>query len=163
MKRQRRLSANGPRAARPLPLSFKRFDPAKRAVMAIPKELEGIWEGKLQLNGGIELRLALKVEKGKDGVLKATLASPDQGANNIPVSSVGLKDDVLTFESKMIGAKFTGKKNAKGTAFEGEFHQSGTNLPLTLDQDRQDQPSQRRPQMPKPPFPYRAEDVDVRE
>ena len=43
--------------------------------------------------------------------MKATLASPDQGANNIPVSSIGLKDNVLTFESKIIGAKFTGKKN----------------------------------------------------
>ena len=78
--------------------------------MAIPKELEGIWEGKLKVNAGIELRLALKVEKGKDGALKATLASPDQGANNIPISSIGLKDNVLTFESKIIGAKYHRKE-----------------------------------------------------
>jgi hypothetical protein len=79
-------------------LDFKRIDPSKVVVMAIPKELEGIWEGKLKLNAGIELRLALKVEKSKDGALKATLASPDQGANDIPISSIGLKDNVLTFE-----------------------------------------------------------------
>ncbi len=115
-----------------LVLNFKRIDPSKVVAMPIPEELEGIWEGKLQVNGGIALRLALTVEKGKDGGLKATLASPDQGANNIAVSSIGLKDNVLTFESKVIGAKFTGKKNEKGTAFEGEFEQSGAKLPLTL-------------------------------
>ena len=77
------------------------YVPAVRSVQgrrgADPKELEGIWEGKIKVAGGIELRLALKVEKGKDGALKAVLASPDQGVNNIPISAVGLKDDSLTF------------------------------------------------------------------
>jgi pimeloyl-ACP methyl ester carboxylesterase len=140
------------------PLSFKRFDPSKVAVTPIPKELEGIWEGKLKVTGGIELRIALKVEKGKDGALKAALASPDQGANNIPISSIGLKDDTLTFESKIIGAKFTGKKDKEGTFFEGEFHQSGAKFPLKL--KKTDKITEApRPQTPKPPFPYRSEDV----
>jgi pimeloyl-ACP methyl ester carboxylesterase len=140
------------------PLSFTRFDPSKVAVAPIPKELAGIWEGKLKVTGGIELRLALKVEKGKDGVLKAALASPDQGANNIPISSIGLKYDTLTFESKIIGAKFSGKKDKEGTSFEGEFHQSGAKFPLKL--KKTDKISEApRPQTPKPPFPYRAEDV----
>ena len=139
-------------------LNLTRIDPSKVVAIAIPKELAGIWEGKLTLNAGIELRLALRVEKGKDGNLKAGLASPDQGANNIPISSIGLKDNVLTFESKAIGAKFTGKKNKKGTAFEGEFIQGGAKLPLTL--TKTDKLTERsRPQMPKPPFPYRALDV----
>jgi pimeloyl-ACP methyl ester carboxylesterase len=138
-------------------LNFKRIDPSN-VVVAIPKELAGIWEGKLKLNAGIELRLALKVEKGKDGTLEAALASPDQGANNIPISSIGLKDRVLTFESKVIGVKFTGKRNEKGTAFEGEFNQAGSKLPLTI--TKTDKLIGRaRPQMPKPPFPYRALDV----
>ena len=141
-------------------IAFKRFDPSKVVVATIPQELEGIWEGKLKLNAGIELRLALKVEKGKDGALKATLASPDQGANNIPISSIGLKDDVLTFESKIIAAKFTGKKNKEKSAFEGEFNQGGGKLPLTLKKtDKITEAA--RPQTPKPPFPYRSEDVDL--
>ncbi len=90
--------------------------------------------------------------------MNAALASPDQGANNIPISSISLKDNVLTFESKVIGAKFTGKKNEKGTAFEGEFNQGGAKFPLTL--TKTDKITERaRPQTPKPPFPYRAEDV----
>jgi pimeloyl-ACP methyl ester carboxylesterase len=140
------------------PLTFKRVDRAQVAAMSIPKELEGIWQGKLKFNGVTELRLALMVQKEKDGELKAKLASPDQGANDIPVSSVGLKDDVLTFESKLIGAKFSGKGNAKGTAFEGEFNQGGARLPLTLTKTDKIAASAR-PQTPKPPFPYRAEEV----
>ena len=139
-------------------LNLKRVDPTKVVVVPIPKELEGVWEGKLNLNGGIAIRLALAVAKGKDGALKATLASPDQGANDIPISSIALKDNVLIFESKVIGAKFTGKKNKEGTAFEGEFEQSGARIPLKI--TKTDKISTvARPQTPKPPFPYRAEDV----
>ena len=141
------------------PLTFKRFDPSKVVAVPIPKELEGIWEGKLKVTRASSFGCALQVAKGKDGNLKATLASPDQGANNIPISSVSFKDNVLTFESKIIGAKFTGKKNEKGTAFEGEFNQSGAKLPLTLTKTDKITESAR-PQMPKPPFPYRAGDVN---
>ncbi len=139
-------------------IAFQRFDPSKVVVATIPEELEGIWEGKLKLNGGVELRLALKVEKGKDGRLKATLASPDQGANNIPISSIAFKDDVLNLESKIIAAKFTGKRNKEKSAFEGEFNQGGVKLPLALKKtDKITEAA--RPQTPKPPFPYRALDV----
>src|SRR5262249_54961905 len=94
----------------------------------------------------------------KDGALEAALASPDQGANNIPISTIELKDNALNFESKIIGAKFTGKRNKEGNAFEGEFQQSGLKLPLTLSKtDKLSVAS--RPQTPKPPFPYRSEDV----
>jgi len=139
-------------------LAFKRFDPSKVVVATIPQELAGIWEGKLKLNAGLELRIALKVEKGQDGALKATLASPDQGANNIPISSIGFNNDVLTFENKIMAATFTGKRNKEKSAFEGEFNQGGAKLPLTLKKtDKLTEAA--RPQTPKPPFPYRSEDV----
>ena len=141
------------------PLNFKRFDPSKVvAAPPIPKELEGIWEGKLKVNAGIELRLVLQVQKGKDGALKATLASPDQGANSIPISAIDLKGDMLSFESKVIGAKYSGKKTKDGTGFDGQFNQGGAKFPLVL--KKTDKISvAARPQTPKPPFPYRSEDV----
>src|SRR5262249_26258376 len=114
-------------------LDFKRYDPSKVARAAVPKDLEGIWLGALKLNGGIELRLGLKVEQRKtDGTLKAVLVSPDQGADNIAVSSIDVQDGVLTFESKGLGVKYTGKKNKDGTAFDGQFVQQGVKLPLSL-------------------------------
>ena len=140
---------------RTFPLTFKRFDPSKVVVVPIPKELEGIWEGRL---GGIQLRLVLKVEKAKDGALRAALASPDQGAGTIPISSIRLKEGVLTFESKIVGARYTGKRNQAGTAFEGDFFQAGLKLPLTLKKTEKISQA-RRPQTPKPPFPYRTDDV----
>ncbi len=140
------------------PITFQRFDPSKVVVVPIPKELEGIWEGKIKVAGGIELRLALKVEKGKDGALKAVLASPDQGVNNIPISAIGLKDGSLSFSSKIIGANFAGKRNKDGAAFEGQFEQGGLRLPLTLKKTEK-LTEAIRPQTPKPPFPYHAEDV----
>ena len=68
-----------------------------------------------------DLRLVLRVEKAKDGRLKAMLASPDQGTNNIPISAIELKGDTLTFESKLIGAKYSGTKMKDGTGYEGQF------------------------------------------
>lgn len=153
------VAGNWTQRGRDFPLTFKRYDPSKVvAAPPIPKELEGLWEGKLKVTAGMELRLVLKVEKDKGGKLKAALASPDQGANNIPISAIGLKDDTLTFESKLIGAKYTGKKAKDGTAFDGTFTQSGLKIPLVL--KKTDKVSVlSRPQMPQAPFPYRSEEV----
>ena len=144
---------------RKYPMTFRRYDPSKiAAAPPIPKELEGFWEGRIKVGGVIEMRLVLRIEKQKDGRLKAMLASPDQGANQIPISSISLVDGTLKFESKLIGAKYSGKKTKDGTAFEGEFNQGGTRLPLTL--KKTDKFSLTlRPQTPKPPFPYRTEHV----
>jgi uncharacterized protein len=143
---------------RDFPLTFRRYDPSKFVPPPIPKELEGFWEGKLKLNAGIELRLVLRVEKEKEGKLKALLASPDQGANNIPISSIDLRGDVLTFESKVVGAKYSGKKTKDSTGFEGQFTQGPLKLPLVLKKTDKFSVASR-PQTPKPPFPYRAEAV----
>lgn len=144
---------------RKYPLSFHRYDPSKVPPKPpIPKELEGLWEGKLKVNAVIQLRLVLKVEKGKDGKLKALLASPDQGANDIPISSIALSNDELTFESKLIRATYTGKKTKDGTGFDGTFFQSGMKMPLLL--KKTDKVSVvPRPQTPHAPFPYRSEEV----
>jgi len=140
------------------PMIFKRFDPAKVATAAIPKELEGIWEGKLAIGAGMELRIVIKVEKDKDGDLKAVLVSPDQSPIGIPIGSMGLKDNEMTFEIKKLGVTYTGKRNKARTAFDGTFTQMGAKIPLVL--KKTDKVSEyRRPQNPKPPFPYRAENV----
>jgi pimeloyl-ACP methyl ester carboxylesterase len=140
------------------PMTFKRLDPTQVAAAPVPKELEGIWEGKLTVTGGIQLRLVLKVEKGKDGPLTASLISPDQSPIPIPIGSIGLKDGELSFESKRIGAKYTGKRNKEGNTFEGNFTQMGAKLPLVL--KKTDKISEyRRVQTPKAPFPYRSENV----
>ncbi len=145
-----------------LPLTFRRIDPAKAArPLAVPKELEGLWAGPLKVAAGIELRLVLNVAKGKDGALTAKLDSPDQGAKGIPISTLELKDGELSFSVKSLGASFTGKKNDAGDAFEGTFTQGRAKIPLTLKKTDKIEEA-RRPQTPKPPFPYDAEEVTYR-
>jgi uncharacterized protein len=146
------------RQGRTLPLTLKRSDPSKVvAAPPIPGELEGFWQGNWRI-GLMDLRLVLRVEKAEDGRLKAMLASPDQGTNNIPISAIELKGDRLTVESKLIGAKYSGTRMKDGTGYEGQFAQYGMKSPLALRKtDRLSATA--RPQIPRPPFPYRSEEV----
>lgn len=118
---------------------------------------DSIWEGKLKINGGIQLRIVLNIYKGKDGKLTATMDSPDQGSKGIPVSTVKLDDTSLEFSVKGIGGSYKGKLNDAKTEAEGTWTQAG-DLPLNL--KKVDKTSEvRRTQVPKPPFPYKAEEV----
>src|SRR5215813_12724213 len=76
--------------------------------------LEGIWEGSLDL-GAMKLRLALKVTKAADGALAATLDSLDQGAKDLPVDAISLKDAAVHFEMKRLMVVFDGTLNKEGT------------------------------------------------
>jgi fermentation-respiration switch protein FrsA (DUF1100 family) len=90
----------------------------------------GDWKGTLKV-GGIELRLVLHISKAEDGSLKAAIDSIDQpGGNGIPVSSISLKGQKLTFTSEKIHASYEGHLNAEGTAIQGTFTQV---QPLPLD------------------------------
>jgi hypothetical protein len=53
----------------------------------ITKELEGNWEGSLDINGTI-LRLVLKLSNRPDGLATGTLISVDQGGVEIPIGAV---------------------------------------------------------------------------
>jgi pimeloyl-ACP methyl ester carboxylesterase len=116
------------------------------------------WEGALAVGGSAKLRLVLHVTRGADGALGATFDSVDQGAMGIPVDSVARDAGSLRFAMKRIDATYEAKVDeGKGEAV-GVFTQRGMALALTL--EKTDKPSEvARPQTPRPPFPYRAEDV----
>lgn len=116
-----------------------------------------LWTGKLSLAGGLELRVVLRVTRLASG-LHAVLDSPDQGAKDIPVDSISEGGGVLTFASAKIDASYTGKLDATGTQAVGEFTQRSVKTPLTLAKTDK-LPERPRPQTPRPPFPYRAEEV----
>jgi fermentation-respiration switch protein FrsA (DUF1100 family) len=91
------------------------------------QDIAGDWEG--TLHAGADLRLVLRVTKGDDGVLKATLDSVDQGANGIPVSSISLKDSKLTLGVEAVHGTYEGKVAADGKTISGTWSQ-GQPLPL---------------------------------
>jgi pimeloyl-ACP methyl ester carboxylesterase len=127
-----------------------------------PDELKGLWEGKLKLGGGIELRMVLRVEPAKaaPGRLAPFLDSPDQGSKGIPVTAIGLDASKVSFEVKPLGVAFSGTLNEAGDAISGTFEQGGAKLPLDLKKTEKVVEA-KRPQMPAGPFPYTSEEVRV--
>lgn len=124
---------------------------------AAGQRLEGTWEGALDV-GAMKLRLALKVAKAADGALAAKLDSLDQGATDLPVDVISLKDGAVHFEMKRLLAVFDGTLNKEGSEIAGQFKQGVASFPLTL--KRVASPTTlNRPQEPKPPFPYDEEEV----
>lgn len=117
----------------------------------------GVWEGPLKV-GPIELRLAITVTKGEGDALSAKLYSIDQGPGAVPADAVAFADKTLTVELPKIKAKYVGTMAADGQSLAGKWEQSGQKLPLTLKRVEK-MSTLNRPQTPKPPFPYPAEDV----
>jgi hypothetical protein len=97
------------------------------AGIAQAQDIVGDWQGTLKA-GDVELRLALHVTKGADG-LKATMDSIDQGANGIPVTAIKLDGSKLTFTADAVHGTYEGTVNAGGTAIDGTWSQ-GQPLPL---------------------------------
>jgi dienelactone hydrolase len=128
---------------------------AVSAVWAQPS-FEGTWQGSLDV-GAAKLRLALHVSRDASGGYNSTLDSLDQAAMGIPVNKTTANGNTLHFEIARLQASFDGTVNAAGNTIDGKFTQ-GVPVPLVL--RRVDKVEALvRPQMPKPPFPYSAEDV----
>jgi len=120
-------------------------------------DLVGSWLGTLQA-GAFQLRVVFHISRDPDGVLSATLDSPDQGATGIPVDTVVVKGDTLHMEVRAVLGAYEGTISRDGMTIDGEWRQSGQVLALVLKRT-DEMPVARRPQEPKPPFPYDEETV----
>jgi pimeloyl-ACP methyl ester carboxylesterase len=121
--------------------------------------IEGHWKGAIAVGSGIELRLALEIEKNPNGEFTGTVTSLDQGNSTVPVSSVKQDGDSVAIKLDTIKATFTGTLDKKGARMTGQWKQSKP-LPLTF--ERTEKPfALNRPQEPKKPYPYLEEEVQV--
>ncbi|MBA3974848.1 MAG: alpha/beta hydrolase [Candidatus Solibacter sp.] len=133
---------------------------AAAAVGAQTADVAGSWEGVLESPAG-KLRIRLHVEKTAAGALAAKMDSVDQGALGIPVDQVSFADGVLRWSIARVGASYEGKLNEAGDAIEGTLTQ-GITLKLNLERMSAAAVASsaiRRPQTPKPPYPYKVEEV----
>ena len=138
-----------------LPVRLARVDPLAPDPAV---GLAGYWSGGLFQGGGLILRLGLEFVPAPCGQVLVTMDSPDQGGEDIPVSSVSLSGDSLAFEIARVGGSFSGTLAPGWTDIEGVWTQSGNRLELRL--TRGDSAlSFARPQDPQPPFPYEASEV----
>jgi fermentation-respiration switch protein FrsA (DUF1100 family) len=120
------------------------------------KSITGSWLGKISA-GAIELRIIFNLSLIENDSLVATLDSPDQGAKGIKLGPVTLTGETLKISAGALLAEYNGTiKN--DTLIEGTWKQAGTLIVLNLTKLKAVF-TQKRPQEPKPPFPYTSEDV----
>lgn len=116
--------------------------------------LDGAWSGDLKL-GQVKMPLVFNFTENEAGDTQCTLDSPSQNAKGIPATVVVCTSDSISIECKNIGAIYSGK--ILGETISGTFSQRGFSFPLNL--TRQLPLEARRPQTPKPPFPYSVTDT----
>ena len=116
------------------------------------QDITGSWNGKAEF-GLRSLRLVFHIERTAGGY-SATMDSPDQGAKGIPASSASFERDTLRIAVSQIDFTYTGVP--EGNKMRGSVTQRGNTYPLNLERG---DVVLNRPQEPKPPYPYRSEDV----
>lgn len=122
-----------------------------------PGKIAGSWQGTLDAMG-FELRVVFNVARDDGGNYRATLDSPDQGAMGIPVASLVQDGNQITADVKRLASTFTGTLAEDAKTISGVWKQAGREFELVFKRlDKQ--PNYARPQDPKKPYPYRAEEV----
>lgn len=132
---------------------------ARAAIAAEPANIDGTWEGSLAV-GGASLRLLFNFSTDAHGRLAGTMDSPDQGAYGIALDSVALSGNALRCEVRRISGVYEAAVDAAKRTIDGQWQQGGRTFALVL---RPAAPVKlRRPQEPKPPYPYAEEEVSYR-
>ena len=114
------------------------------------QDITGTWYGRVVQ---IDLRLVFHISE-KDGSYQTLFDSPDQGSKDIPTGKTTFDGTHLTIDIPNLNAQYKGEYS--NGEIKGTFTQHAT--PLSLDLSRQET-IRKRPQEPKPPFPYYTEDL----
>jgi pimeloyl-ACP methyl ester carboxylesterase len=123
------------------------------------KVIAGSWLGKISA-GAIDLRIVFNISIVEKDSLVATLDSPDQGAKNIKLGTATLTGSILRIVAPLLLAEYNGSvKN--DTLIEGTWTQRGNTVPLNIVKLKATF-ALKRPQEPKPPYPYTTEDVTIK-
>ena len=133
------------------------ISPAVAQPRPLADRVVGNWEGALAVSA-LSLRLAFTVQKDPAGALAGILTSIDQGGTQFPFTVSLPGDSLVRFEVAAIGGAFAGKPSADGDSLDGAWSQGGGTLPLKLRRVVQIT-TPRRPQEPRGPFPYSAQEV----
>ena len=120
--------------------------------------VEGNWLGTLDV--GAPLRLALKIKKSENSYT-AKFDSLDQGANDLPIDSITLDGNKLTFSAEKFDINYEGTLNEAGNEVTGTFKQGTNSFPLVFKRIAE-AVKLNRPQDPKKPYPYDEEEVSYR-
>ncbi len=125
-------------------------------------DFTGIWNATLKVGG--ELHLVLHISKSQNGLYEGMLDSPDQNVSGIKCDKVEITENTqdtatLTFVISKIKLNYTGRL-VNDSTLSGTFTQ-GISIPLEFHRTGVVYTAKNiiRPQTPKPPFPYKSENV----
>ncbi len=122
------------------------------------QQITGNWQGVL-VAGPQKLKVVFHVRRDSSNAYHSEFDSPDQGANGIPCSETNIKADSLEILIKAIQGGYRGKWDGKNQ-ISGYFFQAGHQFSMDLYRAPDTVATLNRPQTPKPPFPYRIEDIE---
>ena len=114
------------------------------------QSLDGTWKGVLTV-GPQKLTLILHVSEAERS---AKLDVMEQGAKGLPLTVNVMENDSLNVAMTQIGLHYAGR--LRNGVIEGTFSQNGFTTQLIFNKG---EVVLKRPQEPKPPFPYRVEEV----
>lgn len=114
------------------------------------QSLDGTWKGVLSV-GPQKLTLILHVSEAERS---AKLDVMEQGAKGLPLAVNVMENDSLNVAMTQIGLHYAGR--LRNGVIEGTFSQNGFTTQLIFNKG---EVVLKRPQEPKPPFPYRVEEV----
>lgn len=93
--------------------------------------ISGIWEGVLAVAPGQEIEVRFTFELAADGSYSGVLNAPDQPSlTNIPIDSVALTGDDITFLVSAVSGEYSGMLAAE--TITGVWSQAGTSFDLNL-------------------------------
>ncbi|MCX8019967.1 MAG: alpha/beta fold hydrolase [Chitinophagaceae bacterium] len=115
----------------------------------------GTWNGLLK-TGSIELQIVFHIRQDSTGRITSSMDSPDQNAYGIPCDKTEIKDQNIQVEITKLFLLFSGKL-LNDSVISGTFTQ-GIQFPLELKKSHTGS-LRPRPQHPKPPFPYKSEEI----
>jgi len=134
---------------RTYPLTLKRTSEADRAAgpMAADEyaprpdsDLQGSWEGILHA-GNADLRLNLRIAEPTPGAFDAQMDSVDQGARNLPITSLTFNKPAIRFEMSAINGLYEGTLDDRDDEMTGTWTQLGKKFPLTFERAKSNAPS----------------------
>ena len=120
------------------------------SVQVGAQSLDGTWKGVLTV-GPQKLTLILHVSEAERS---AKLDVMEQGAKGLPLTVNVMENDSLNVAMTQIGLHYAGR--LRNGVIEGMFSQNGFTTQLIFNKG---EVVLKRPQEPKPPFPYRVENV----
>ncbi len=123
-------------------------------AMAHDKNISGVWHGTLKITPQVKFKIVFNFKTEEDGKTSVTLDSPDQGAYGIAGEVNFISSDSVNVTVRRIGLTFAGRKQDGkliGKCTQGTMSTNLELFPGIVEL--------KRPQTPKPPYPYTTKEV----